>query len=101
LTFNGHNKTNENEETRNAGVWRGDSFWPPSGFARKKLTDWWVKGFIVGRRRALPRRSRNFRAEDRVKVDLSQYAVQDNDSKSVAALDSGTPPDIAYSTPTT
>ena len=31
------------------------------------------------------------------KVELSQYAVQDMNAKSVAALDAGTVPDIAYS----
>ena len=31
-----------------------------------------------------------------MKVDLSQYAVQDMIPKTVSALDSGTPPDVAY-----
>ena len=42
------------------------------------------------------RRSRSSRQKTGVKVELSQYAVQDMIPKTVAALDAGTPPDVAY-----
>src|SRR5258708_33374056 len=39
---------------------------------------------------------KKFEQKTGVKVDLSQYAVQDMIPKTVSALDSGTPPDVAY-----
>jgi multiple sugar transport system substrate-binding protein len=67
------------------------------GFAQEKLTVWWVKGFYKSEDDALYAAIKQYEAKTGVKVDLSQYAVQDMIPKSVAALDSGTPPDIAYS----
>jgi len=67
------------------------------GFAQEKLTVWWVKGFYKSEDDALYAAIKKYEAKTGVKVDLSQYAVQDMIPKSVAALDSGTPPDIAYS----
>jgi len=67
------------------------------GFAQEKLTVWWVKGFYKSEDEALFAAIKKFEAKTGVKVDLSQYAVQDIIPKSVAALESGSPPDIAYS----
>ncbi|MDB5488678.1 MAG: transporter substrate-binding protein [Reyranella sp.] len=67
------------------------------GFAQEKLTVWWVKGFYKSEDDALFAAIKKFEAKTGVKVDLSQYAVQDMIPKTVAALDSGSPPDIAYS----
>jgi multiple sugar transport system substrate-binding protein len=67
------------------------------GFAQEKLTVWWVKGFYKSEDEALYAAIKKYEAKSGVKVDLSQYAVQDMNAKSVAALDAGTPPDIAYS----
>ncbi len=67
------------------------------GFAQEKLTVWWVKGFYKSEDDALYTAIKKYEQKTGVKVDLSQYAVQDMIPKSVAALDSGTPPDIAYS----
>ncbi|MDI1286925.1 MAG: ABC transporter substrate-binding protein [Reyranella sp.] len=67
------------------------------GYAQEKLTVWWVKGFYKSEDEALFAAIKKFEAKTGVKVDLSQYAVQDMIPKSVAALDSGSPPDIAYS----
>ncbi len=67
------------------------------GYAQEKLTVWWVKGFYKSEDDALFAAIKKFEAKTGVKVDLSQYAVQDMIPKSVAALDSGSPPDIAYS----
>ena len=66
-------------------------------FAQEKLTVWWVKGFYKSEDEALFAAIKKFEAKTGVKVDLSQYAVQDMIPKTVAALDSGSPPDIAYS----
>ena len=67
------------------------------GFAQEKLTVWWVKGFYKSEDDALYAAIKKYEAKTGVKVELSQYAVQDMNAKSVAALDAGTPPDIAYS----
>lgn len=67
------------------------------GFAQEKLNVWWVKGFYKSEDEALFAAIKKFEAKTGVKVDLSQYAVQDMIPKTVAALDSGSPPDIAYS----
>src|ERR1700745_1738082 len=65
--------------------------------AQEKLTVWWVKGFYKSEDDALNEAIRKFEAKTGTKVELSQYAVQDMIPKTVAALDSGTPPDVAYS----
>ena len=66
------------------------------GFAQEKLTLWWVKGFYKSEDDALFEAIKKYEAKTGVKIDLSQYAVQDMIPKSVAALDAGTVPDIAY-----
>jgi multiple sugar transport system substrate-binding protein len=67
------------------------------GFAQEKLAVWWVKGFYKAEDEALFAAIRKFEATTGVKVDLSQYAAEDMIPKTVAALESGSPPDIAYS----
>ncbi len=64
--------------------------------AQEKLTVWWVKGFYKSEDDALFEAIRKFEAKTGVKVELSQYPVQDMIPKTVAALDAGTPPDVAY-----
>jgi multiple sugar transport system substrate-binding protein len=64
--------------------------------AQEKITVWWVKGFYKSEDDALLEAIKKFEAKTGVKVDLSQYAIQDMIPKTVAALDSNTPPDVAY-----
>src|SRR5258706_3209888 len=64
--------------------------------AQEKLTVWWVKGFYKSEDDALFEAIKKFETKTGVKVDLSQYPVQDMIPKTVAALDAGTPPDVAY-----
>jgi len=64
--------------------------------AQEKLTVWWVKGFYKSEDDALFAAIKKYEDKTGVKVDLSQYAVQDMIPKTVSALDSGTPPDVAY-----
>ena len=59
------------------------------GFAQEKLTVWWVKGFYKSEDDALFEAIKKYEAKTGVKIDLSQYAVQDMIPKSVAALDAG------------
>ena len=68
------------------------------GLAQEKLTVWWVKGFYKSEDEALYAAIKKFEQKTGVKVDLSQYAVQDMNAKSVAALESGTPPDVGFCT---
>jgi len=62
----------------------------------KKITVWWVKGFYKSEDDALLEAIKKFEAKTGIKVELSQYAVQDMIPTTGAALDSGTPPDVAY-----
>ena len=65
--------------------------------AQEKLTVWWVKGFYKAEDDALFEAIKKYEAKHPgVKIDLSQYPVQDMIPKTVAALDSGSPPDVAY-----
>src|SRR6266481_1723591 len=64
--------------------------------AQEKLTVWWVKGFYKSEDDALYAAIKKYEEKTGVKVDLSQYPVQDMIPKTVAALDAGTPPDVAY-----
>src|SRR6478752_3017784 len=65
--------------------------------AQEKLTVWWVKGFYKAEDDALFAAIKKFEDKHKgVKVELSQYPVQDMIPKTVSALDSGTPPDVAY-----
>ena len=64
--------------------------------AQEKLNVWWVKGFYKSEDDALYAAIKKYEAKSGIKVDLSQYPIQDMIPKTVAALDSGTPPDVAY-----
>src|SRR5260370_473040 len=62
----------------------------------KQISVWWVKGFYKSEDDALFEAIKKFEAKTGVKVDLSQYSPQDMVTKTVAGLDAGTPPDLAY-----
>jgi multiple sugar transport system substrate-binding protein len=64
--------------------------------AQEKLTVWWVKGFYKSEDDALFEAIKKYEAKTGVKVDLSQYPIQDMIPKTAAALDAGTVPDVAY-----
>jgi len=65
--------------------------------AQEKLTVWWVKGFYKAEDDALFAAIKKFEEKNKnIKIDLSQYPVQDMIPKTVSALDSGSPPDVAY-----
>jgi multiple sugar transport system substrate-binding protein len=65
--------------------------------AQDKLTVWWVKGFYKSEDDALYAAIKKYEAKHKdVKIELSQYPIQDMIPKTVAALDSGNPPDVAY-----
>src|SRR5258707_7264019 len=69
----------------------------PAIAQEKKITVWWGKGFYKSEDDALLDAIKKFEAKTGIKVELSQYAIQDMIPKTVAALDSGTVPDVAYS----
>ena len=71
---------------------------PSLAQAQEKLTVWWVKGFYKAEDDALFEAVKKFEAKHKnIKVELSQYPIQDTIPKTVSALDSGSPPDVAYS----
>jgi multiple sugar transport system substrate-binding protein len=61
------------------------------------ITVWWGKGFYKSEDDALLKVVKKFEEKTGTKVELSQYAIQDMIPKTVAALDSGNVPDVAYS----
>ncbi|SHN69792.1 ABC transporter substrate-binding protein [Bradyrhizobium erythrophlei] len=65
--------------------------------AQNSITVWWSKGFYKSEDDALIAAIKKFEAKTGIKVELSQYAIQDMIPKTVAALDSGTVPDVAFS----
>ena len=68
--------------------------------AQEKITVWWTKGFYKAEDDALFAAIRKFEEKNKdIKIDLSLYATQDIIPKTVAAMDSGNPPDVAYGTP--
>jgi multiple sugar transport system substrate-binding protein len=64
--------------------------------AQEKLVVWWAKGFYKSEDDALFEAIKKYEAKTGVKIELSQYAPQEMIPKTVAALDAGTPPDVAY-----
>jgi multiple sugar transport system substrate-binding protein len=65
--------------------------------AQETLTVWWVKGFYKAEDDALFAAIKKFESKNKgIKIELSQYPIQDMIPKTVAALDSGSPPDVAY-----
>jgi len=56
-----------------------------------------TKGYYKAEDDALLAVLKKFERNTGVQIDLSQYAGQDMISKTVSALDAGTPPDLAYS----
>jgi len=69
----------------------------PAFAEQKTITVWFAKGFYRSEDDALIEAIKKFEAKTGIKVELSQYAIQDMIPKTVAALDSGTVPDVAYS----
>lgn len=68
--------------------------WPAA--AQEKLTVFWGKGFYKAEDDALFAAVKKFEEKAKIKIDLSTYSPQDMIPKTVAAMDSGTPPDVAY-----
>jgi multiple sugar transport system substrate-binding protein len=64
--------------------------------AQEKLVVWFTKGFYPAEDAALNTMIYRFEQKTGVKVELSLYATQDIIPKSVAALDAGTVPDVAF-----
>lgn len=60
------------------------------------FTVWWVKGFYKAEDDALFEAIRKYEAKSGVKVELSQFTIQDMIPKTVAAMAAGTIPDVAY-----
>jgi multiple sugar transport system substrate-binding protein len=64
--------------------------------AQERLVVWFTKGFYQAEDTALDEVVKKFEARTGVKVELSRYAVQEIIPKTVAALDAGNPPDVAF-----
>src|SRR4051812_1781456 len=64
--------------------------------AQESIVVYWTKGFYPQEDKALDDMVAKFEKKTGVKVELSRYSPQESVPKAVAALDSGTPPDVAY-----
>src|SRR2546430_17330476 len=64
--------------------------------AQETLVVYWTKGFYPQEDKALDDMVAKFEKKTGVKVELSRYSPQESVPKAVAALDSGSPPDVAY-----
>ena len=64
--------------------------------SQETLVVYWTKGFYPQEDKALDDMVDKFQKKTGVKVELSRYSPQESVPKAVAALDSGTPPDVAY-----
>jgi multiple sugar transport system substrate-binding protein len=67
-----------------------------TAFAQETLVVYWTKGFYPQEDKALDDMVAKFEKKTGVKIELSRYSPQESVPKAVAALDSGTPPDVAY-----
>lgn len=66
--------------------------------AQESLTVWFTKGFYKSEDDALFSMIKKFEDATKVKVELSLYATEDCITKSVGAVEAGTPPDVGYCT---
>src|SRR5947208_16452269 len=64
--------------------------------AQETLVVYWTKGFYPQEDKALDDMVAKFEKKTGVKVELSRYSPQESVPKAVAALDSGSTPDVAY-----
>src|SRR3989440_6528271 len=64
--------------------------------AQETLVVYWTKGFYPQEDKALDEMVAKFEKKTGVKIELSRYSPQESVPKAVAAMDSGTPPDVAY-----
>src|SRR5512138_919371 len=65
-------------------------------WAQETLVVYWGKGFYPQEDKALDDMVAKFEKKTGVKIELSRYSPQEAVPKAVAALDAGTPPDVAY-----
>src|SRR5260370_34318414 len=68
--------------------------WPAA--AQETLVVYFAKGFYPAEDKALDEVVDKFQKKTGVKVELSRYAPHEMIPKTVAARDSGTPPDVVY-----
>src|SRR3954454_17685239 len=64
--------------------------------AQETLVVYWTKGFYPQEDKALDDMIAKFQQKTGVKIELSRYSPQESVPKAVAALDAGSPPDVAY-----
>jgi multiple sugar transport system substrate-binding protein len=66
--------------------------------AQETLTVWFTKGFYAGEDQALERVIQRFQQATGVKVELSLPSTEDCVTRSVAAVEARTPPDVGFCT---
>jgi multiple sugar transport system substrate-binding protein len=64
--------------------------------AQEKLTIWWTKAFYPAEDKALSDVVAKFEKKTGVKVEISLFSPEDVVTKSVSAVEAGTPPDVGF-----
>ena len=64
--------------------------------AQETLVVYFANGFYPAEDKAIDEAVERFRAKTRVKVEVSRFGLQQIVPKTTAALDAGSPPDVAY-----
>jgi multiple sugar transport system substrate-binding protein len=72
--------------------------WTGAALSQETVQVWFTKGFYKGEDDALLAVVDKFQKATGVKVDLSLYATEDCVTKSVGAVQAGTPPDVGFCT---
>ena len=67
-----------------------------AAWAQEKLVVWFNKGFYPAEDASVDEMVKKFEAKTGVKVEFARYPTPDMIAKTVAALDTGNPPDVAY-----
>lgn len=71
---------------------------PPAAAQQETLTVWFTKGFYAAEDAALERVIQQFQQQTGVRVELSLHSTEDCVTKSVAAVEARTPPDVGFCT---
>ncbi len=68
----------------------------PLAQAQEKVVVWWNKGFYEAEDKALRAAIEKWEKQSGMKVELSLFATEDMITKTVSAVESGNPPDLAF-----
>jgi multiple sugar transport system substrate-binding protein len=77
-------------------VWTSALVITPIAAGAADLTIWWAKGYYPSEDKGLRRIVAGFEDETQTKIDLTFVSMPDLATKTLAALESGEPPDVDF-----